>query len=168
MAYDARAIANHLLNVAAANNITLSITSLLKILYFAHGWYLAARGIPLVGQKFEAWDHGPVVRVVYDAFKGESGGPITSRAKYFSALTNCYETAHAELDPDHQEFLRGILLSYARFHPYTLSEMTHDPASPWSAIWQKAKTAAVPGMTIPNEAIRRYFLSQNRVDSHKT
>lgn len=62
--YDARDIANFFLDAAERNQTTLSITSLLKIIYFAHGWHLAEFGLPLIGQPFEAWQHGPVVRVV--------------------------------------------------------------------------------------------------------
>ena len=65
--HDARAVANFLLDAADTHNITLSITSLLKIIYFAQGWHLAKYNRPLIGQSFEAWEFGPVIRVVYDS-----------------------------------------------------------------------------------------------------
>jgi len=62
--YDARIIANALLDIADEQNRSLSITSLLKILYFSHGWYLAKYDKNLIAHEFEAWQHGPVIRVV--------------------------------------------------------------------------------------------------------
>lgn len=167
MAADARAIANLLLDMAESKGLSLSITSLLKIVYFAHGWHLARFGSPLVGQPFEAWEHGPVVRVIYDAFKGESGRKIEGRAKVFSAANARYEVATCSVDVDTSKFLESILESYAQFHPYSLSEMTHEVGSPWRQVWERASKEAVPGMRIPDTAIREYFLRQNESDIFK-
>jgi len=68
--HDARAITNYFLDRAAQRGMAITIMTLLKVLYFAHAWYLAKKNAPLVGQPFEAWRHGPVNRVVYDQFKG--------------------------------------------------------------------------------------------------
>jgi uncharacterized phage-associated protein len=46
--YDARAIANLLLEFAETRNVRLTQIALLKLLYFAHGWYLARTGKPLI------------------------------------------------------------------------------------------------------------------------
>jgi uncharacterized phage-associated protein len=80
MAYDARAIANFLLDYAAAKEQPVTIMSLLKILYFAHAWHLAKCGRPLTGQPFEAWKYGPVSRVVHEQFEGNGSCPIQWRA----------------------------------------------------------------------------------------
>ena len=44
--YDARAVANFLLDLADERSVPLTQMSLLKILYFAHGWYLAIEKYP--------------------------------------------------------------------------------------------------------------------------
>jgi len=41
MAYDARGIANYLLDYADSKRQSVTTMSLLKILYFAHAWHLA-------------------------------------------------------------------------------------------------------------------------------
>lgn len=161
---DARAIANCLLDLAKARGVSLSITSLLKILYFAHGWHLAKFGAPLVGQPFEAWQHGPVVRVVYDAFKNETGKPLLGRAKKLDPNTGELEICRYELRQDRLKLLDSVLSSYSGFHPYELSEMTHEEGSPWHKVWGGTNSGANPGMRIPNDSIREYFLMMNSSD----
>ena len=36
-----------------------------KLLYYAHGWYLAVVGKPLLNEMIGAWKHGPVVPSLY-------------------------------------------------------------------------------------------------------
>ena len=48
-----------------------------KLVYLAHGWTLAVTGDPLVEDRFEAWDYGPVIRKLYDALRSFGSGPIT-------------------------------------------------------------------------------------------
>ena len=60
--YDARAVANFLLDHADARGLSLTQLMLLKLLYFSHGWYLNRFKSPLVENEFEAWEHGPVIR----------------------------------------------------------------------------------------------------------
>ena len=166
--YDARELANFLLDRSETSGAPLSITSLLKIIYFAHGWHLAQFGNPLIGQPFEAWQHGPVVRVVYDSFKTESGRPIKTRAKKLNPKTGIYEVCHYSFGDELTLFLERILASYSKHHPYTLSEMTHDPDSPWAEIWIKSETESVPGMRISDKSIQSYFLTLNRADLYRS
>ncbi|MBA3519059.1 MAG: DUF4065 domain-containing protein [Rhizobiales bacterium] len=72
-------IANYFLDRADAGGQPISPLSLLKILYFAHAWHLAKSGEALVGQPFEAWQYGPVNRVVYSQIKQFGRSPIQGR-----------------------------------------------------------------------------------------
>ena len=40
-----------------------------KLLYYTQGFHLAIYGVPLFEEKLIAWEHGPVVKEVYDKFK---------------------------------------------------------------------------------------------------
>jgi uncharacterized phage-associated protein len=165
---DARELANFLLDAAEELKTTLSVTSLLKIIYFAHGWYLAEFQRPLIGQPFEAWQHGPVVRVVYDSFKRESGGVIKSRAMKIDPKIGKYVVCSYSFEVGEQDFLKRILISYSRHHPYTLSEMTHDPFSPWTEVWSRSEFESAPGMRIDNVSIKNYFLKLNPADIYRS
>jgi uncharacterized phage-associated protein len=165
MAYDARAIANYFLDYGASKGQTVTTMSLLKILFFAHAWHLAKTGKPLVGQPFEAWQYGPVNRVVYEQFKGFGDKPIDSRACILNAAVGRYEIARCgEIDAETSGLLRNIFDYYSRFHPFQLSDLTHEKGSPWDEVWSEATRRSVPGMVISNDSIRDWFQNRSNVD----
>lgn len=158
MGHDARSIANFLLDYADSKHQAVTIMSLLKILYFAHAWHLAKTGEPLVGQPFEAWQYGPVCRVVYDQFKGAGEKPISTRATTLNLDTAQFEPAgYDRLDNETRTLLRQVFNYYSRYHPFRLSDLTHEKGSPWETVWSTASRRAVPGMIISDDSIREWF-----------
>lgn len=155
--HDARAIANFFLDRASNRGAKLTTMTLLKVLYFAHAWYLAKEGSPLVAQPFEAWQYGPVNRVVYDQFKDFGKSPIEGRAVSFDPSTPGFCETKYNLDAETEVFLNNIFDYYAQFHPFQLSDLTHEKGSPWDVIWAEAERKAVPGMLIPNDLIAAWF-----------
>src|SRR5438067_13784825 len=85
--YDARAVANFLLDLADNRKIPLTQLSLYKLIYFSHGWYLSKTANPLIKQDFEAWEHGPVVKVVRDQFRNFGKKLIRVRASKLDIFT---------------------------------------------------------------------------------
>src|SRR3954466_3457608 len=85
--YDARAIANLVLDKADELGAEVTQLQLYKMVYFAHGWYLATEQRRLVLQDFQAWSYGPVVRVLRDAFKSFGKSPIRARAERLDIYT---------------------------------------------------------------------------------
>jgi uncharacterized phage-associated protein len=158
--YDARAISNYFLDRAEGKGIGLTVLTLLKILYFAHAWYLTKNKIPLVAQPFEAWKYGPVNRVVYDQFKHYGRRPIEQKAVSFEPKVALFMPTPYHFDPNTQEFLANIFDYYSQFHPYTLSDLTHEKGGPWDMVWQEAEKRAVPGMIISNDAIAAWFATK--------
>jgi len=155
--HDARRVANYFLDRAHQRNVEVTVMTLLKVLYFAHGEYLARFDAPLVAQPFEAWQYGPVNRVVYDQLKGLGAKPIRTKLQIFDATTCGYVEASADFRGEAAQFLNNIFDYYARFHPFRLSDLTHEQGSPWQMIWEMAETKAVPGMHIPNALIKKWF-----------
>jgi hypothetical protein len=80
MANDPRAVANFILDVADIRGLPITNMSLNKIIYFAHGWSLGKRGKPLVSATFEAWQHGPVLPLIYRQFSKAGSMAISFRA----------------------------------------------------------------------------------------
>lgn len=155
--YDARAISNYFLKRAAAGGGSLTVMTLLKILYFAHAWHLAKHGEPLVAQPFEAWQHGPVNRVVYDQVKAFKKDPINGLLKSFDAKACAFVEATSSYDEETTTFLDAMFDYYSQFHAFKLSELTHREGSPWDQVWKAAEVRAVPGMIIPDELIKEWF-----------
>jgi len=157
-AYDARAVANFILDRADEDDVALTQLSLLKILYFAHGWYLAERGQPLLSQPIEAWKYGPVVKVVRDAFKEFGNRRITTRAERLILRTGELQIVTPDLRPADADFVNGVYQSYCHHDGWTLSEMTHEKDSPWCKIWNPSTPIGSLGLRIRNEDIRSHFL----------
>ena len=162
--YDARALANYVLDVADRLVLPVYATTLLKVVYFAHGWHLAKFGTPLVAQPFEAWQHGPVVRVVYDQISQMGGEKIKKRLRVFDAQSLGYREPRPLLSASSATLVESVVAAYSVHHPFLLSEMTHEEGSPWIAAWEASLGGKSPGARIPNEDIRHYFLRQNAAE----
>jgi uncharacterized phage-associated protein len=167
--HDARAIANFFLDRAEKTGVALTIMTLLKVLYFAHAWYLAKSGKPLIAQPFEAWRHGPVNRVVYDQFKDYGERVLNKRAVSFDPSALKFRPTEYSFDAETIEFLCNIFDYYSKFHPFKLSHLTHEKGGPWDIIWTAAEKRAIPGMIIPNELIAawsrcHYLIERSRYE----
>src|ERR1041385_1190632 len=80
MRFDPKAIANYFLDLAESEKAAIEPLKMQKLVYFAHGWYLAFTGKPLLNEFVEAWQYGPVIPDLYHAFKHYGSQPITERA----------------------------------------------------------------------------------------
>jgi uncharacterized phage-associated protein len=155
--YDGREIANYLLDYADAKKVSLSQISLLKLIYFCHGWYLFYKHRPLIKNEFEAWENGPVVRVVRDAFKQHGKYKITSRAEKLDIFTGEVSQVVPNLAPNDQRFVEEIFELYQGFGPWELRDLTHEHGSPWDKLWNSDRVLARFGMRIRNEEILEHF-----------
>jgi uncharacterized phage-associated protein len=92
-----------------------------KLLYYAQGFYLAMHdGEPLFGEPIEAWDHGPVVPQIYQAFKPFGNNPI-GRPEPFDPQ---------DYAPEVRELLDAVYRIYGQFTAWKLRDLTHQEA-PW-------------------------------------
>lgn len=155
--YDGRTIANFILDLADSQNRDLTQMQVLKILYFAHGWFLSRFKEPLIFQSFEAWEYGPVIRVVRDALKQYGKGPVKGRAEAFDMATGECFPMREEIDPDHQKFISDIYFAYSGQSAWDLSEMTHESGSPWDNIWNSKQPIGKLSLRIDNKSIQRHF-----------
>lgn len=155
MIYDARHIANWFIERAQKDGRVLSIMSLLKLTYIAHGWHLEMRGRPLFSNTIQAWQYGPVVPEVYNAYRWQGkdiGAPIAAFAQDIAA--------------EDRALLEQIYDIYGSLEAFQLSDLTHIPGGPWD-ITTKAGGYYAP---IPNELIRQHYVAKraeaNRAAAH--
>lgn len=142
MSFDARQIANWFIVRAKQDDRTLSIMSLLKLVYFAHAWHLEINKAPLFSNSIEAWQYGPVVPEVYSAFRSQGvsvGMPLP--------------TVPAIDDQPTLDLLEQVYARYARLSPFRLSELTHEAGGPWEIARQLKGWYA----DIPNDLIQSHF-----------
>lgn len=160
--YDARQVANFLLDCAQDRGVTLTNMGVLKHIYFAHGWHLASFGKPLISNRIEAWEYGPVIKAVYDNFKVHGAGPVTSRATMMDMHTGEILEARAHFSQDTEKLLRSILAYYSGFGAFELSDLTHVRGGPWDQVWNAGDGKVRLNMEISNESIRLHFIEQGK------
>lgn len=155
--YDGREVANYLLDLADSKKLTLTQISLLKLIYFCHGWYLFYKERPLVKNEFEAWENGPVIRVVRDSFKHHGRHAITSRADKFDLLTGEILQITPAIEAEDASFISKIFETYHGFGPWELRDLTHEAGSPWDKLWNSSEITARFGLRIRNDEILSHF-----------
>ena len=160
MAHDGRAVANSILDSAERLGRPLTHMALQKIAYFAHGLHLAARGDSLIRQPIEAWEHGPVVRVIYDAFRGAGDAPIRTRAQRLDPVTREQAVVEPDLAEETAWFVEQVVRQYGHIHASELRRMTHEDGSPWHQVWHAPGGRVTLGMRIDNEVVRDYFAAR--------
>lgn len=155
--YDAREVSNYVLKLAEDSGRELTQMSLLKIIFYAHGWYLASKDKPLFKQPVEAWEYGPVVKVVRDAFKDFGKKPIKRFAERLDLETGELVSVGFNLSPDDEKFVSDVFTVYADRSALELSDMTHEKGSPWDKVWNTKTAVGRLGLRIKNEEIKDYF-----------
>jgi uncharacterized phage-associated protein len=162
MAHDGRAVANSILNSADRLMLPLTHMALQKIAYFAHGLYLAAHSSVLIKQPIEAWDHGPVVRVIYDAFRTAGDAPIRTRAQRTDPVTREVAIVAADLEQETASFVEHVVRRYGHIHASELRRMTHEPGGPWHQVWHAPGGRVTLGMRIDNDVVKQHFVAAMR------
>jgi uncharacterized phage-associated protein len=147
MTYDARQIANWFIQRAAIEGRALSIMSLLKLTYIAHGWRLEISNRPLFENRIEAWQHGPVIPDVYHAFRPQGVVPQKLDPNF-----------PPPVDAGDEAFLEQIYGIYAQLSPFRLSELTHVPGGPWDT----ARKWGGQYAEIPNDLIQSHYVSKRQ------
>lgn len=164
MPYPAAAIANEFIKLAQESKRPISPLKLQKLVYFAHGWYLALTGKPLINEPVEAWKFGPVIPSLYHALK-IYGNTSIIRPICYDLLDLNQTPGEPSIDdgPDAQEntrvkqLVKRIWELYGGFTSIQLSNLTHTPDSPWSQTAEKDKRKHV---AIDQNKIKDYFLAQ--------
>src|SRR5712691_11530985 len=78
MSYSALTVANTFLDLATQEGKYVTNMKLQKLVYIAHGYYLAYRaGEPLIFEDVKAWQWGPVIVELYEALR-QYGAHIVS------------------------------------------------------------------------------------------
>jgi uncharacterized phage-associated protein len=138
--HDALAVANWFLDRASKDKSSLDPMKLQKLIYFAHGWSLALADVPLVRQRPEAWDYGPVFPKVYNEFKKFGRNPIREKAididwdskKSIEDLLNAgFIEPNVNDDKEAEALLGKVWETYNKYTGAQLSNLTHNKNGAW-------------------------------------
>ena len=158
--YETAAIANWFLDRAERDGVQLSPMKLQKLIYFAHGWFLALTGNPLIDEHPQAWEYGPVIPSIYHEFKNFGRGAITDRATVFKFPEKSREgfskflsarivTPRLDDDADVEELLEQIWKVYGHRSAVQLSNLSHESGGAWERAFRAA--AGKKNVEIPDD-----------------
>lgn len=117
-----------------------------KLLYYAQGWTLGTKGVPLFNDRIEAWVHGPVVKAVYPTFADYKNGVIAPHEA----------SDAASLSNETRDIVRSVWRYYRQFSASKLREMTH-AESPWLEARRGLEPDQPGDREIAAESMTRFF-----------
>lgn len=117
-------VASYLVGLASKiDENDLTNLKLQKLLFFIQAEYYTANGKGLFDDQIEAWDYGPVIRSVYNAYKACGAFPIT----VFDVPSE-----PTKLPADIKAFVNRMWEKYGKFSAFHLVKLTHDKGGPWA------------------------------------
>jgi uncharacterized phage-associated protein len=143
--YDARTVANEMIRLALDVRKPLNNIQIQKLVYIAHGFYLALSNQPLIKQPVEAGTYGPLIQDLYDALFEYGVEEITE------ILEN---VPREKLSDEARLIIRSVVNSYGRFSDLQLSTLTRVEDTPWKQVYDPN---AFLYKRIANELIRDYY-----------
>lgn len=165
MPYDVRAVANFFLDRAADAGQKLDHMKLQKLVYIAHGWYLAVTGEPLIYERVEAWPYGPVIPDLYHQLKQHGRSPIEERLSVVDLETfepipaSVYQGQDAAAIARSVDILQRVWARYGQLTALQLSTLTHKPGTPWDAVAKDNATTEPRGFVISDDRIRDHYVT---------
>jgi uncharacterized phage-associated protein len=158
MPYEARKICNFILTDFDIQKYDLSNLRLNKLLFLIHGWSLVRFDDGLVKNHFEAWRLGPVIRVVYNTFKGFEYKPITLLASHLDYAYGTVRTIpYEDISDKHRNFIVNIVNFYAPRTTNELVALLHQPGGPWDVTVRSFEAGSRINARIPEDLIRAHF-----------
>lgn len=142
--HDARTIANRFLHLAEAAADSVTPMQLLKLVYIAHGWNLGLTGRPLINDRVQAWQYGPVIRPLYDAIRNFKSQPVRGPLP---------APANDHLSADELGLIQEVYDLYGDLSGPALSRLTHAKGTPWDMTYEPGEF----GIIIPNDLIEDHY-----------
>lgn len=142
--YSAYSIAKYIINWCNEHSIRITNLKLQKLLYFLQGEIVKQTGNRLIREDFYAWQLGPVIPEVYNAFSMYSSSTLP---KQESSIT---------IDPQLENHIDAALSKYAKKSAWDLVDLSHSQ-DPWKYNHQIFGDKAI----IPFESIEAFFKGAN-------
>src|SRR6266851_8989325 len=112
-------------------------------------WSFIHLNEPLLNEPAQAWQYGPVVLSLYHAIKQFGAQPV--------GFPIAGDADPQELSAQAQSLIAAVYRAYGHLSGVQLSNMTHQPHTPWSDAWNNAGKNAV----ISNSNIAEHYRALN-------
>lgn len=152
--YQANDIANWFLaSVDRESGDNITPLKLQKLTYYAQAWSLVLLDRELFYEDFQAWQHGPVVKSVFDYHKGNGWCALGYPDKPIP-----------EFDEDVSRVLELVMGTYGQYTAKHLEDLTHKEA-PWIEARGDIPLEMRSSSIIPKESMKAFY--QARYDAVK-
>lgn len=125
-----------------------------KLVFLAHGWSFPKLKKPLVSDRVEAWDYGPVFPELYFELKhygatGVKDVPIGPQERLYN------RTKKVVLHKCEKKVIRFVNKKYGHLTGPQLIELTHNSGGPWRE--------TPKGNIIKSSVIEAFFIEQHKM-----
>ncbi len=128
----------------------VSNKKLQKLAYYVYAWYYTIYNCEIVSMNFEAWEHGPVCRELYNMYKKYGWKNIP---QYFGFVL---------ADEEKIQFIRAVLNVYGEFSADNLERMTHNE-DPWKICRIGCNQHASSNKVISKELMKAFYAKQSEI-----
>jgi uncharacterized phage-associated protein len=142
-------VADLILARAAQRGQRLTNLKLQKLLYYAQGYHLAAKGEPMFDSALRAWEHGPVVPEIWHLHRGNVGWNSIEPVPTLPTVAAAYDGTVA-----------SVLDDFLGCSAEQLRDMTHDEP-PWRVT--RRINPGVQSPIIPLDLLGGYFRERWRL-----
>ena len=136
----AREAAEYLIWRATQDGTLITHLKLQKLCYYAQGYSLALVDEIMFDNPIEAWEHGPVVRTLWDEYKRYRREPIPSVDE------------QPEIEPWRVKILALVYQRYGWMTAWDLRNRTHDEFP-----WQEAWLSSDPEPQLAVDSMKQFF-----------
>ena len=126
----------------------LTHLKLQKLLYYAQGISLSLNNNVLFNDQIEAWNHGPVIKSVFEKFCKKGRNEITIE----DSPSSVDVIRKIEADTPVREALNMTYDNFAIYTAWQLRNMTHEKGTPWYQTYKPGKNKK-----ISVDLIKKYF-----------
>lgn len=133
-----------LANTILSNCENVSNKKLQKLSYYVYSWYLTIYDDDIAPMEFEAWEHGPVCRRLYNMYRRYGWNNIPYRESFI--LANKVES----------DFVKKVLKIYGNYSADELEEMTHKEL-PWIEARRGLEEGAYSNNVISKDVIKSFY-----------
>lgn len=142
-------VAGRLIELAKADDNTLTPMQIIKLDYLCHGWMLGLYHRPLIKENVEAWQYGPVIPELYAEVKKFRSSPVDIEPA----------TDGEPFDSGQEDIIKQVYDVYGHFTGIQLSALTHAEGTPWYKTWNNGQGR---NNVISNDLIEEHFASKVR------
>lgn len=143
MSADAILVANRFLDLARAEGVTLDTVKLQKLVLLAHGFCWGVAGKPLLSDRIEARNWGPIIPALHGMIKQYGSGEVT--AQQLEGATGSLE------EPEGSAVIHAVWANFGHNSGQELAAVVTAKGSPWDLAHKEGCTV------ISEERIRNYY-----------